>query len=264
MRASVLHGLVFAAVTAGCQSRPLDHGGQGTLNGDAAVESGGAGETDGGTDRGRRSPLGQACGSSEDCSSGFCVDGVCCNSACGGACKSCNGAGTVGICVSVTAGGAPRTAGGCLTQSPSTCGPDGTCDGTGGCRLWPVFTVCMPTHCDGNALVEGKVCDGRGTCRAGATAICAPYRCDPVTATCSNGCTTDAECPGSYCALSGRCYVVGGPDCQSNDECASGFCRQGICCNSACDGACQACNLQEREGSCSPVPGCPGADGGTD
>jgi hypothetical protein len=108
------------------------------------------------------------------------------------------------------------------------------------------------------------VCDGRGNCRPGPTEICVPFTCDPATASCRTSCTADADCPGSYCEPSGRCHVGTGPGCQGNDQCASGFCSQGVCCDRACDGACQACNLPGREGTCSPVSGCPAADGGTD
>jgi hypothetical protein len=252
MRASVLQGLVLVAITAGCRSRPLDGDGQGSLTRDAAIESAG--------------PLlvGQSCASSGECRSGFCVDGVCCASACVGPCQSCNDVDTIGTCVPVTASGAPRIEGGCQPQSPSTCGLDGTCDGVGGCRLWPMFTVCVPGRCDGDAVVDLKVCDGRGNCRTGPTEICAPYGCDPVRASCRGTCLTDAECSGTYCELDGRCHMNIGPGCQSNNQCATGFCSQGTCCDRACDGACQACNLRGREGACSPVPDCPAADAGTD
>src|SRR5688572_26751922 len=36
------------------------------------------------------SAVGQGCGSPSECSSGFCVDGVCCASACGDACAACS------------------------------------------------------------------------------------------------------------------------------------------------------------------------------
>ncbi|HEY0711135.1 MAG TPA: hypothetical protein VGF45_00555, partial [Polyangia bacterium] len=39
-----------------------------------------------------------------------------------------------------------------------------------------------------------------------------------------------------------------------NSACASGMCVDGFCCNSACGGACQACDVSGREGTCTPVP----------
>ena len=44
-----------------------------------------------------------------------------------------------------------------------TCGNDGTCDGTGQCRLRPIGTRCGAGHCEGDAVVvEQMICDGRG------------------------------------------------------------------------------------------------------
>lgn len=43
-------------------------------------------------------PLGSTCTSPAGCASGYCVGGVCCNTACSGTCMSCNAAGTTGTC----------------------------------------------------------------------------------------------------------------------------------------------------------------------
>jgi hypothetical protein len=43
-----------------------------------------------------------------------------------------------------------------------------------------------------------------------------------------------------------------GQSCASDDECASGSCADGVCCATACDGECEACNLPGQVGSCSP------------
>ena len=43
-------------------------------------------------------PLGGACTSASGCASGFCVDGVCCNTACAGACMTCDATGSAGTC----------------------------------------------------------------------------------------------------------------------------------------------------------------------
>lgn len=45
-----------------------------------------------------RQDNGQGCGSNFDCASGFCVDGVCCNSQCTGRCDACDLEGSVGVC----------------------------------------------------------------------------------------------------------------------------------------------------------------------
>lgn len=41
--------------------------------------------------------------------------------------------------------------------------------------------------------------------------------------------------------------------CDDSDECSAGECVDGYCCDSACDGVCQACNVAGFEGTCSPI-----------
>jgi hypothetical protein len=61
---------------------------------------------------------GAACGGAIECSTGFCVDGVCCNNACTDACNSC----TTGKCTAVkSADDAPQCVG------PMTCNNKGNC-----------------------------------------------------------------------------------------------------------------------------------------
>ena len=41
--------------------------------------------------------------------------------------------------------------------------------------------------------------------------------------------------------------------CTVAAQCPSGFCVDGVCCDAACDGACQSCSQTGRVGTCSPV-----------
>jgi hypothetical protein len=48
-----------------------------------------------------------------------------------------------------------------------------------------------------------------------------------------------------------------GQVCTMNSECTSMFCVDGFCCNTACDGPEEACNLETRAGICTrttPTP----------
>jgi hypothetical protein len=45
-----------------------------------------------------------------------------------------------------------------------------------------------------------------------------------------------------------------GTPCASGGECDSTLCIDGVCCASACDGNCQACNLAGTIGTCTPRP----------
>ncbi|NNL65941.1 MAG: hypothetical protein HKP30_06860 [Myxococcales bacterium] len=50
-----------------------------------------------------------------------------------------------------------------------------------------------------------------------------------------------------------------GEVCHFNDQCGSGFCVDGLCCNTQCRGACEACSIYhggQQQGVCTPlVPG---------
>ena len=48
-------------------------------------------------------------------------------------------------------------------------------------------------------------------------------------------------------------YEVKGIGCASGAECPSGFCVDGVCCGTACDGTCQACNVAGSQGTCTPI-----------
>ncbi|WP_437592074.1 kelch repeat-containing protein [Sorangium sp. So ce1000] len=60
---------------------------------------------------------------------------------------------------------------------------------------------------------------------------------------------------------SAELFTAGGPRgaaCGSAFDCGSGFCVDGVCCSTACDGACEACSVAaggELDGVCSPLTG---------
>lgn len=141
-------------------------------------------------------PLGASCGSNAACNSGFCVDGVCCNNACTGTCMACNLTGNGGSCTPVGAGNDPANE--CTPSDASTCGLDGTCDGSGACRYHADGTSCAVATCsDTRTLVSARSCDGTAhTCRAGTTTSCAPYAC--ASAACKTSCTVDTDCATGY------------------------------------------------------------------
>jgi alpha-tubulin suppressor-like RCC1 family protein len=82
-------------------------------------------------------PVGHACNAREACGTGFCVDGVCCDSACGGVCSACakaNGAVVDGICRENAVKNA-QDAGTCDDQF-GDCGGQCICDAGGTCSTW--------------------------------------------------------------------------------------------------------------------------------
>ena len=230
--------------------------GGGTTGGSGAGSSG----TDGGVDvadAGSDGAIGRGCAAAGECASGFCVDGVCCNTPCAGACRTCAAAGSRGTCVAVAAGMVdPRTI--CVSDTVSSCGRNGLCDGAGGCQRYAVGTICSAPTCIADLLTPASTCDGTGTCTAPTSVSCAPYGCAGSGTRCSGGCPSgDAIClPGSFCAGDEQCFPKkqnGGP-CAGNHECVSGACVSGVCCDSACAGPCTSCVLPSAVGTCTPAP----------
>jgi hypothetical protein len=211
-------------------------------------------------------PNGVACIARSDCQSGFCVDGVCCDSACQDACTTCTEVGRQGVCSA--AGTDPRDDGPDL--GASTCGLDGTCDGRGACRLYQPSIPCSASSCNGNRVMVGGLCDGAGSCVPGGIESCSPFLCQ--NGACHTSCVTDLDCATPAHCLNGLCGAkFNGASCASNSECATGFCTEGVCCNSACQAFCYSCALSSSPGTCSPEPrgfvdvhgrGICGADGG--
>jgi MYXO-CTERM domain-containing protein len=136
--------------------------------------------------------LGSACAQDLDCGSGFCADGVCCETACDDLCMACSSAtsgGANGLCLPTVVATDPRDD--CADDGSPSCQQNGFCDGQGACQSYPSQTDCVPEPCDSNA------------------------------------------------------------------ECSSGFCVDGICCDSACDGECEACSIVKKgagdDGVCGPI-----------
>jgi hypothetical protein len=48
-----------------------------------------------------------------------------------------------------------------------------------------------------------------------------------------------------------------GSACGGHHQCESGICADSVCCNAACGGQCEACNVPWNEGRCIPVTGTP-------
>jgi hypothetical protein len=208
-----------------------------------------------------------ACTTGSDCASGFCVDGVCCDRACNGGCEACTkalkGSGVDGICGGALAGTNPR--GVCVADPgyPGSCQSDGTCDGAGACRKFaPLGIACGPSTCASGTIV-GPACDGAGSCSQ-LTHSCAPYASCKDASSCAANCTTGSDCAqGSYC-VSGRCVsqLANGEAATDATACQSGFVADGVCCDRACGGICEACDLATTKGTCTPVLGKPEATHG--
>jgi len=78
---------------------------------------------------------------------------------------------------------------------------------------------------------------------------------------CNNGicspCSNSSEClDGQYCdSDSGICKPgsVQGEDCTAETDCETDNCVDGVCCNTACENICEACNLTGTLGTCTAI-----------
>jgi len=85
---------------------------------------------------------GDTCGSGAECSSGQCVDGVCCDKSCAHECVYCNGE-NPGTCEA-----SPQY------ESDSLCPASEVCDGLGSCKRDDGATCTLDGHCASNRCVN--------------------------------------------------------------------------------------------------------------
>ncbi len=203
---------------------------------------------------------GQPCSAGRECSTGFCVEGVCCDTACNGVCQACTAAnkasGDDGACDLAKA--ATDAHGDCPDDGALSCKRDGLCDGAGACSLYAAGIACGITRCEGN-VQTGFACDGSGQCDANAQNDCELYSC--MSGACTVSCLDSNDCSVSaYCdEADGACKEKqdDGAACAEPDTCASGYCVDDVCCDKACAGQCQACDVATAPGTCSPIVGMP-------
>jgi MYXO-CTERM domain-containing protein len=203
---------------------------------------------------------GTACATAEQCASDFCVDGVCCDQACTSTCQACSAAlkasgADDGVCGTAANGLDPHND--CPDDGPVSCARDGSCDGNGQCRYYEAGTPCGATTCAGTTL-KGKVCSGTGVCELETQGVsCEPYVCRD--GACAKPCGQDIDCINGHHCSSGECLPKSdiGIACASHGACLNGLCVDGFCCNSPCNGQCEACDVDGKVGTCSPVEGIP-------
>ena len=76
--------------------------------------------------------------------------------------------------------------------------------------------------------------------------------------------TRSGACPGTPTLVDPILYApyANATACSADTDCMSLHCADGVCCDTACTGTCQACNVAGKVGTCSPSPkGSPAAHG---
>jgi hypothetical protein len=221
-------------------------------------------------------PVGARCADDKQCEGGHCAQGVCCATACDKPCESCNLPGSVGFCVVEADGTACHGAKGiCAGGLCEPCGGGGQrcCPGDacadGGC-CEDRFCVAAgdpcgdPETCLSVTYTPRGTCTA-GTCRPGTSVSCSPYRCGRDR--CADSCRDDGDCVGeAFCNAAGLCAgdLADGAPCDRREQCASGICARGVCCDRDCPGPCEACDLAGNRGSCDIIingGACRGEDG---
>lgn len=201
---------------------------------------------------------GAQCTTGDECTTGACVDGVCCDRWCDGECESCSAQLTglsEGTCGRVHAGvrcgpNEIRCASRDQFATSSTCDANGACQPVNLSDCDGNFACIHDTsadHCASDCGAQGgydhtlcattHFCDGdltgvhHGVCRPDLPA--------------GSPCSVNEQCVSGQC--SGKCLGEQGAHCQSQSECASGYCVDGVCCQEACARPCEACSLSDSD-----------------
>ncbi len=182
---------------------------------------------------------GAGCSSPKECSSNFCVDGVCCESACVEQCAACDVSGSVGKCVGNK--GNPKGTRPACKGDVAVCG--GTCDGVklGECLYAPTTKECA-TKCESSIEVK-SICDGAGACSVGSPRPCGAYACDG-TKQCKTSCVTDDDCGTGHGCTAGKCVPKQSTCTPDGTKAVSFDGKESACGFYRCDRATGACRTE--------------------
>ncbi|MBM4380886.1 MAG: hypothetical protein FJ086_16530, partial [Deltaproteobacteria bacterium] len=159
---------------------------------------------------------GASCSTGTQCASGFCADGVCCNTACDGPCDTC-----------LANPSAPASAGTCTPRAAAEAGSPS----------------CFPSLCSGTTAACASSCASDVPCAAGAYCDSGSCRAQLALGT---ACTSDNACTSGHCVDGVCCNTACGGQCAACN--LSG--QEGTCVavvgaprggRPACDGPGSAC-----------------------
>ncbi len=126
-----------------------------------------------------------------------------------------------------------------------------------------VDEVCCVTSCDGvcetcNGDVDGSgvttsdELSNRGTCHLFERGADFEDECINLGA-CDARCDGQGACRVGEGRGTAEGCIAQGEDCSGtgeNTQCATGYCIEGVCCDNACDGVCEACDIDGSRGTC--------------
>ena len=192
---------------------------------------------------------GQTCTKGDQCASGQCADSVCCDKDCSAACMTCAKPGSAGACTFVDKG-LPDA----IAKAP--CTGNNTCDGAGTCKKAAAQKCSLDSECGTGFCADGYCCDSACDTSCWSCGLSGNQgTCSRIAALLPDTDPTGA-CSGGYlCDGKGQCLNAPGATCTLPGQCATGYCRDGVCCTTACDENCQTCYLDaQSKGTCKPHP----------
>ena len=162
-----------------------------------------------------KSPAGRPVRGQRRLRSGFCADGVCCNSRLPGAVRLVQAPRAPR---DLLAGrpGRPRSARRSARTGIRRCRQNGLCDGVGGCSLYARGRSASSPSCSGNVLNMAATCDGIGACRMPGLQECYAVRC-ATRRRLHDGLPADSDCDAGIGCVNHSC----GPK-QNGQPCAAG------------------------------------------
>jgi hypothetical protein len=104
---------------------------------------------------------------------------------------------------------------------------------------------------------SGYVCTQGMCCTTACTGQCVTCSANPGICTTVTNSDTPFCSGNNTCDAAGACKLKNGQTCSDGTTCASGFCADGRCCNSACSAVCDVCSLAlgaSANGTCSTAP----------
>ncbi|MCC6215162.1 MAG: hypothetical protein IT376_09850, partial [Polyangiaceae bacterium] len=208
---------------------------------------------------------GQSCSTGTQCSSGNCIDGVCCNTTCGSGattdCQACNVAGSLGTCSNLPSTTTCRGAAGECDQEEKCTGSSSACPSDGkkanGTACTADTSPCTLDQCNGSSNSCQHPAGNAGTeCRA-STGGCDPAEsCTGSSTTCpadalagagtecraaAGACDVAESCTGASAACPADAYAASGTSCRS----AAGECDLA----ETCTGSSTACPSDSKKTS---------------
>jgi hypothetical protein len=152
----------------------------------------------------------QRCTKSSDCPSGFCVEGVCCDTACGDRCHSCALLTNPGKCTLEPVGVDLKNECGAALSCVGTCGPSGECVGAG------AGTMCARNRCTSASTGVGPAyCPSPGAKCGVDEAVpfdCGAFACEPAFGACLTSCSSSNDCARGYtCDVASKTCVAVAP-----------------------------------------------------